>query len=473
MSAQPSTALERKLSPLNVWALALGCIIGWGAFVMPANTFLPAAGPAGTAIAMAIAACVMTLIAWNYAYMIVRYPIAGGEFAYISETFGKTHAFAASWLLGLCYLAIVPLNATALALVGRNLLGGIFQVGFHYTVAGYDVYLGELLLAVGALLVFAFLSIRGVQFAGVFQTILVFAIVAGVAVIVIGALASTGSGTAGIEPAFAPDRSTAGGIAAIVAVAPWAFVGFDTIPQAAEEYRFSPARSKLLMVVSIVFGAAIYAVLTLVTASVRPEGYASWSEYIAAAGELSGIEALPTFHAAYSLLGPVGLGLLGMAVSAAIMSGIVGFYMATSRLLFAMGRERTLPAWFGQVDSRHRTPRNAIVFVMAISLVAPFFGRTALGWLVDMSSVGAAVGYGYTSLAAWKIARQEGRRSIQITGALGAALSLGFIALLLLPVPGVGASLGFESYVCLAVWLVAGIVFRLASRRASDSSPER
>ena len=44
--------LQKKLSPLNVWALALGSIIGWGAFVMPANTFLPNAGPLGTAIAM-------------------------------------------------------------------------------------------------------------------------------------------------------------------------------------------------------------------------------------------------------------------------------------------------------------------------------------------------------------------------------------------------------------------------------------
>ena len=36
--------LERKLNPLNVWALALGSIIGWGAFVMPGTTFLPKAG---------------------------------------------------------------------------------------------------------------------------------------------------------------------------------------------------------------------------------------------------------------------------------------------------------------------------------------------------------------------------------------------------------------------------------------------
>ena len=61
------------------------------------------------------------------------------------------------------------LNATALALIGRNLMNNVFQVGFHYRFAGYDVYLGEILLAVVALILFAFLSIRGVKFAGVFQ----------------------------------------------------------------------------------------------------------------------------------------------------------------------------------------------------------------------------------------------------------------------------------------------------------------
>lgn len=460
-----SSQLERKLSPLNVWALALGCIIGWGAFVMPANTFLPQGGPAGTAIAMGIAAVIMVLIAWNYSYMIVRYPIAGGEYAYISETFGKTHAFSASWLLGLCYLAIVPLNATALALVGRNLLGGIFQVGFHYTVAGYDVYLGELLLALGALILFAYLSIRGVKFTGMFQTVLVFAIVAGVAAVALAALMMPSVTDGTLAPSFNPQTPVVPGIAAIVAVAPWAFVGFDTIPQAAEEYKFSPTKSKALMIISIVFGAIIYVVLNTVTAAVVPDGYASWPEYIEAAGGLSGIEALPTFHAAYALLGPVGLTVLGIAVSAAIMSGIVGFYMATSRLLFAMGRENTLPSWFGKVDPKWKTPRNAILFVMAVSLIAPFFGRTALGWLVDMSSVGAAVGYGYTSLAAWKIARQEGDTRIQITGILGALMSLLFMILLLVPLPGFSSSLGTESYICLVVWVVLGIVFYVTSAR--------
>lgn len=74
--------LEKKLSPMNVWALAFGCIIGWGAFVMPGNTFLVKSGPLGTAIAMGIASLVMIIIAFNYSYMIKQYPIAGGEFTY-------------------------------------------------------------------------------------------------------------------------------------------------------------------------------------------------------------------------------------------------------------------------------------------------------------------------------------------------------------------------------------------------------
>ena len=144
---EQNVQLEKKLSPVNVWSLALGCIIGWGAFVMPGNTFLGKAGPLGTAIAMAIAAVIMCIIANNYHFMINKYPVAGGEFTYTNMAFGERHAFICSWFLGLSYLAIVPLNATALALIGRNLMNNVFQVGFHYSVAGYDIYFGEIILA--------------------------------------------------------------------------------------------------------------------------------------------------------------------------------------------------------------------------------------------------------------------------------------------------------------------------------------
>ena len=72
--------LEKKLSTISVWALAFGCIIGWGAFVMPGETFLMDAGPLGTLIGMILAIVVMSLISINYNYMVRLYPVAGGEF---------------------------------------------------------------------------------------------------------------------------------------------------------------------------------------------------------------------------------------------------------------------------------------------------------------------------------------------------------------------------------------------------------
>ena len=74
--------LNRSLSKLNVWALAFGCIVGWGAFVLPAQNFLPKAGPLGTLVGMIIAALVMIIIVFNYNYMIKMFPEAGGEFTY-------------------------------------------------------------------------------------------------------------------------------------------------------------------------------------------------------------------------------------------------------------------------------------------------------------------------------------------------------------------------------------------------------
>lgn len=457
--------LEKHLSSANVWALAFGCIIGWGAFVMPGNTFLVKAGPLGTVIGMGIAAVIMIIIALNYSYMINRYPVAGGEFVYANNCFGKRHAFVCSWFLGLSYLAIVPLNATALALIGRNLMNNVFQVGFHYTVAGYDIYFGELLLAIVALVAFALLSIRGVKLAGAFQTVLAVALVGGVLIVAVAALVNPHVSFRNLAPVFQPSQNKFASVLAVVAVAPWAFVGFDTVPQATEECNFPPRKSKMIMVVAILFGAMIYIVLNTVTAMVVPDGYVTWDAYIADLSNLDGLMSLPTFQAAHTLLGNAGLIFLGVSVCAAILSGIIGFYMATSRLFYAMAKEQVLPAWFGRLDVKYNTPKNAILFTMAIALVAPFFGRTALNWIVDMSSTGAAIGYGYTSLAALKEAAKEKDTKVMITGAIGAVFSVIFLVLLLVPIPLFGCSLGKESYICLLVWIVLGCVFYFASNR--------
>ena len=459
------TKMDKNLSPIGVWALAVGCIIGWGAFIMPGDTFLHKAGPLGTALAMLIASVVMIVISYNYNYMVNKYPVTGGAFAYTKLSFGENHAFLCSWFLGLAYLAIVPLNGTALALISRVLLNNVFQVGFHYTVAGYEIYLGEVLLGCAVLALFAFLCSRGVQFTGIFQTILVFSLIIGVLIFIGAALISDKASFANLHPVFSPEVAPLGGILSVVAVAPWAFVGYETIPQAVEEFKFSPKKTHGIMAASILIGAAVYVILNTATAMTLPEQFATWADYIAALPTLTGLISLPTFHAADMLLGSAGLIFLGLAVLAAILSSIIGFYMATSRLLYSMSREKVLPGWFGQIHPRYKTPANAVLFTLAASLVALPFGRTALEWIVNMSSVGAAIGSCYTCAAALKLARSEHKLHMIVMSVLGLMFSGLFLVLLLVPIPGFQCSLNGPAYICLVVWGILGAVFYLQSRK--------
>ena len=76
--ANESVKNNRYISPLAAWALSLGSAVGWGAFVMPGTTFIPIAGPFGTAVGMAIGTLAMLIIAVNYQFLMTRYPEDGG-----------------------------------------------------------------------------------------------------------------------------------------------------------------------------------------------------------------------------------------------------------------------------------------------------------------------------------------------------------------------------------------------------------
>jgi amino acid transporter len=391
--------------------------------------------------------------------MVNKLPYAGGEFTYTNEAFGKKHAFICAWFLSLSYIALVPLNATALGMVGRILFNRLFQFGFHYSIAGYDVYMGEIILAYCSLIIVAFLNIKGVKISGLFQTILVFALVVGVGMIVLAAIMNQNVKLENLKPYFVPGKGGLSCVLAILVVAPYCFVGFDTIPQAVEEFNFSTKKSNSIMVIAILWGAIVYIAVNFVTAAVIPERYDSWFEYIEDLPNVDGLLSMPTFHAAYQLLGNGGLIFLGIAVFSACLTGIIGFYMASSRLLYSLAKEEVIPKLFSDLTNENHTPKNAILFVLIVSLFAPLFGRTVLGWIVDMSSLGAAIGYGYTSAASFKYARTEENKFIMAMGFVGVIVSIIVAFLLVVPIPSLNCSLSGASYVCLVVWTLLGMLF--------------
>ena len=228
--AQPKT-LRRYLSPLAVWALALGCAVGWGSVVMPGTTFLPLAGPLGTALGMVIGAIVMFIIGYNYHYLMNRHPDAGGTMTYATRAFGFDHGFLSSWFLMLVYLAIIWANATAIVLIARFLFGSTLQWGFHYNVAGYDVYFGEVLLTIATILIAGFICLVSKRVAAWVQIVMAILLFGGVVVCLWVVFGKNGvDSVAPILPSYAPtNMSRAGQIINIIALTPWAFVGFESV----------------------------------------------------------------------------------------------------------------------------------------------------------------------------------------------------------------------------------------------------
>ena len=432
---------------------------------MPGTVFLPNAGPMGTLIAMELATLVMLIISYNYSYMIRKFPLTGGEFIYAKMAFGDTHGFMCAWFLSLSYLSVIPLNATALNLIMRAVFGSAFQFGFHYTVSGYAVWFGEIALALCAIFVFMFISFLGVNVIGKIQTCLVAILLGGILIVLAAAIISPDANSANLQPMFRPvDAAFSKGVLAqIIAVfvtGPMSFVGFDTVPQMMEEADFSPDRVKVTMDTSIVCGGFVYIALTMFACSVYPY----WPERIANLASFSGTAAFPTLDASTRVLGVLGLPVIVCSVIAAMLTGIIGFYMATSRMLYSMARDGLIPRCFCRINSKG-APVNAGIFCGVIAGLICLIGRAVMGWIFDMASTGAAIGFAYTSLSAAKYALYERRLDILIFGSLGFLLSLMMTIFLLVPLPGLNVSLSNESYILLLAWIILGILFYAFKRR--------
>lgn len=472
---------KKQLSQAHVWALAFGCIIGWGSFINPGKKFLPNSGVEGTAIAMLLGALVMIIIAFAYAYMVPKYPKAGGEFNYTKNCFGKIPAYICGWFLLAAYLTNVPMNSTAIGLIVDGIDGSanILKWGFSYSIAGFKVYLGEMLFAMSILIIFGILNILGVKKAGFIQTILSSMLAGCVFILTITALFSDKATVMNMQPMWGFDRAAAlaanvtgegvdafahvgrqgilSAILATFAIAPWAFVGFETIPQAAEEFKFPYKKVMMIMTVAIIFGCFVYIANNTIAAA----AVADWPDRV-----LSGEWVL--LIGAEAMLGNLGKILVGIAVSCAVLSGIMGFYLASSRLMYSMSRDGYLPQSFGKIDEKYGTPKRALIFCIIISLSGPILGREALGWFVDMSAIGASIGFFFTSVSSLVTMRRDkdGSPWLKLMATLGAIFAVIFVTLQLIPIPGLsGVNFCTESYLMLVVWIIIGIVFFLKQRR--------
>lgn len=191
--------------------------------------------------------------------------------------------------------------------------------------------------------------------------------------------------------------------------------------------------------------------------------------------------AWPTGAAIADMMGPIGLILMLVAVTMGVLTGLNGFFTASSRVVYSLGNADLVPSVLGKLDPKHRTPKNAVVFIAAICLITPFLGRSALSWIVDMTSVGITFAYFYTCYFAWNVARTgkaDGMDSSipksrihEILGLLGCILAFCFLALLV--IPGSPGMLAPPALIALIVWVILGLLFYFVQRRKLKAVPEQ
>ncbi|MDZ5254094.1 APC family permease [Clostridium sp. LIBA-8841] len=441
---------ENKLSKIDIFSIVLGAIIGWGSFMLPGTKFLKESGVVNTFLGLALGVICIIIIEKNYLIMMKTHDEEGGEFSYTYNNLGKKHGFIVGWFLTLAYFTMIPLNATAFPLVIKKIFGGVLEFGYLYNIAGYDVYLGEILMSSIIIIAFASLNLKGIKKTSKVQNVIIFSLILMILVVGVGMLIK-GDRTNFVKTYIETYSFDLSQVLKVFAITPFAFIGFDAIPQLSRELNFSKKKASRVAIVSLVIGALIYNVLNIITALAYSPEQASGLEWAAGSAVLS-------------TLGKGAFLLLIIALTAAVWSGINGFMICSSKLLGSIANYKILPSKIGEVNN-NGVFGNAIIFITIVSLIAPWFGREAIIWIVDMSSLGASVAYLYVSLIGIKKAENKKNKIIAI---IGVVISIIFVMLLLLPISP--AALTKESIIALIIWCIVGSIayYRIQHKKTID-----
>jgi|TARA_B110000438_G_scaffold91462_1_gene91022 amino acid transporter len=440
----------RVLGRRDALALAFGAMIGWS-WVVLSGTWIESAGSIGAITAFLLGGGIMLVIGLTYAELASALPFAGGEHVYSHRALGAGFSFICTWAIILGYVSVVTFEAVALPTVLDSLIPGLDKY-FLWQIAGWDVYLSWVLVGVAGAVAMTVLNIRGVRMAAIVQSAVV------IVILLVGGLFVSGSlvvgDTANMEPLFVDGLS---GITLVLVMVPFMFVGFDTIPQAAEEIDLPYKDIGSVLMLSVAMAIAWYGLIVLgVSLLLNEDGFGT-TEIIAA-------EANSVIFGEAGRLAMLGAGLAG------IVTSWNAFIIGGSRAIYALARANLLPAALSKLHPKYRTPYNAILLIGGLSIIGPFFGRPVLVWLVDAGGLGIVIAYAMVALSFLILRRKEPNleRPYKVPFgnfigmlALILSISLGFLYM-----PGSPSALLWpQEWIIIIGWSILGVILFLVARK--------
>lgn len=347
------------------------------------------------ALAYSVGLLAMLVTACSYTQMVRAFPMAGSVYNYSGRGIGPRVGFLAGWAMLLDYV-LVP-----------GLLSLIAAVACHDAIPAVPVWCW----IVGFLLLNTVINLYGLRLTATVTTWFLIAELVVLAVfLTIGVWALTQGRGQGFsfDPVFNPDTFTWPVLFTAVSVAMLSFLGFDGISMLAEENRggsrqIGVAMTGALLLVGVLFIAQTWVASLLVADPAK----------LLADGDPDGT----AFYDAAQVAGGHWLATL-TAVATALAWGIANSLVAqvsTSRLLFAMARDRQLPQFLARVSVRRAVPVNAVLLVAALSLALGLYMASrddGIALLSSLINFGAIIAFGILHLSViWHyLLRQRSRR---------------------------------------------------------------
>ena len=433
--------LEKTLKQVDVLALSFGAMIGWS-WVVLISQLMQRSGSIGAIIATLAAGAVIVIIGLIYAELAAAMPDVGGEHAYSLRALGQTVSFYCTWSIVFAYISVVAFEAVALPSVLENLFPTLGN-GELWSVNGAMVYMDQALIGAVVSIIITWINVRGVRIAAIIQGITVTVIVLSGLALFIGF--GVHGDTANLTPLIVGGGS---GILAAMALVPFMMVGFDVIPQAAEEIDLPAKKIGQMLVLSIVMAIIWYLLIELAVGMLLTDDARTASD-------------LATVDATQAAWGRTGALILLIGGVAGILTSWNGFLLGGSRALFAMAASGMLPKFLAKVHPVYRTPVNAIIFISVIGTISPFLGRQALVWFVDAGSMGLMTAYIFVTSSFLMLRYKEPNMDRPFKAPGGKALGwFGLFSSLMmvsLYFPGMPAALIWpQEWIMVIVWFAGG-----------------
>ena len=436
MENKKKSEFNKVFSAWDILVIAFGAMIGWG-WVVSTGDWIKTGGVIGAILGFVIGGIMIFFVGLTYAELTAALPQCGGEHVFSFRAMGPIGSYICTWAIVLGYVSVVCFEACALPTIITYIYPNFLQ-GYMYTVAGFDIYASWVAVAVIVAVFITYINIRGAKTAALLQTVLT-VIIGVVGILLVVASLFSGDMSNMENQLFA-----------------FFFIGFDVIPQAAEEISVPLKKIGGIMILSILLAVAFYGLV------IFGVGYVMSPSDIAASQAGTGLVTADAMAKAF------GSEMMSRVLIIGGMCGIItswnSFLIGGSRAMYSMAESYMIPKVFATLHKKYKTPTVALYLIGALSVLAPFFGRQMLVWVVDAGNFGCCLAYCMVALSFIILRSKEPElkrpykvKHYKIVGVIAVIMS-GFMVAMYI-IPNSGCSLVPQEWVMVGGWSLLGVVF--------------